>query len=121
MQRSTLLDGSTGFYALSGSFRTISERPIVGQRLVGIFWEHDFTTALMERLGLWRLAQKGSGIVLFGAHGKVWETEETLWHGGEIHEIGMGLTYPFRLPLRIDVAARLNRREFSITVGSVTF
>lgn len=121
VQRSTLLDGSAGFYALSGSFRTISERPIVGQRLVGIFWEHDFTTALMERLGLWRLAQQGSGIVLFGAHGKVWETEESLWHGGEIHEIGMGLMYPFRLPLRIDVAARLNRSEFSITLGSATF
>ncbi|MCH8122638.1 MAG: carboxypeptidase-like regulatory domain-containing protein [Bacteroidetes bacterium] len=120
VQRSTLLDGSAGFYALSGSFRTVSERPIVGRRLVGVFWEHDFTTALMESLGLWRLAQQGSGIVLFGAHGKVWETEETLLSGAEVHEIGLGLTYPFRLPFRIDVAVRLNGREFSVTIGRAT-
>ncbi|GMQ81770.1 MAG: DUF5686 and carboxypeptidase-like regulatory domain-containing protein [Rhodothermia bacterium] len=119
VQRSTLLDGSAGFYSLSGSFRTISDRPIVGKRLAGIFWEHDFTTALLEGLGLWRLAQQGSGWVLFGAHGKVWETSGQTAMSGVYHELGLGLTYPFRLPFRVDVAARLNRREFSITIGPV--
>jgi hypothetical protein len=120
VQRYAMLDGSTGFYARRASFRTLRDQPVTGRKVGAVFWENDFTTALAERIGLWGLAEMGTGIILFGGHGKVWTPFGPEEGDFLVHEMGVGVAYPFRLPLRVDFAARLDTREFAITLGKVT-
>jgi hypothetical protein len=136
-QRAALLDGSPGFYALPGTFRTIVDRSVPAGKLVAGYWEHDFTTALTELFGLWGWAESGWGLVLFGGHGYAYDAYPRVAEKGvapglpaqepsirlpngtgrAFHELGFAVTYPFRLPLRVEVTARLDEKVFGITIG----
>ncbi len=103
LQRQFSLSGSAGPFAEFAGFRTLSSSRFLADELAGIFWTHDFTTALFEKLGLWWLADKGMGIHFFGGH--AFSSKVDLGEfGGRHHEIGAGISYPFGLPFRVDVA-----------------
>lgn len=116
-QRYGRIDGSTGPFARSGGFRTLGNRALIGSRLAAVFWEHDFTTTLLESLGLWGLADTGSGLILFGGHGRIFRngtgSDGLSWR----HEMGVALTYPFRLPIRLDFSLRLDEPGFGFRLG----
>ena len=103
VQRQFSITGSAGPFSEFTSFRSLGKTPLLANDILGIFWTHDFTTAVFEKLGLWRLADGGMGIQLFGGHGfssSVNFGEFSKAH----HEFGIGLSYPFGLPFRLDFA-----------------
>lgn len=120
IQRYGRIDGSTGPFARSGVFRTLDDRALIGSRYAAVFWEHDFTTTLMERLGLWGLADTGSGLILFGGHGRIFRNRAGSAGSAGLpwrHEAGVALTYPFRLPIRLDFSIRLDEPGFGFRLG----
>ena len=76
----------------------------MADRVGGIFWAHDFTTALFEKLGLWGLADTGMGLYVFGGHAFSSRVEEIGEFGGRFHEIGLGISHPLGMPFRIELA-----------------
>lgn len=104
VQRQFSLTGSAGLYSNFTGFRTLKSSRFVADRLSGIFWAHDFTTALFEKLGLWGLADKGMGLYVFGGHAFSSKVEHIGEFGGRFHEVGMGITYPFGMPVRLELA-----------------
>ncbi len=103
VQRQFSITGSAGPFSEFTGFRSLGKTPFLADKVLGIFWTHDFTTALFEKFGLWRLADGGMGIQLFGGHGF-----SSSVNFGEFsknhHEFGVGLSYPFGLPVRLDFA-----------------
>jgi len=103
VQRQFGLSGSAGPFAEFAGFRSLPNGRFLADELLGVFWAHDFTTALFEKMGLWGLADRGWGIHVFGGH--AFSSDPDLGtFGGLHHEAGVGLSYPFGLPFRIDVA-----------------
>ena len=104
VQRQFGLSGSAGPFSEFAGFRSLPNGRFLADELLGIFWAHDFTTAPFEKLGLWPLADRGWGIHVFGGH--AFSSDPDLGNfGGLHHEFGMGLSYPFGLPFRVDVAS----------------
>jgi len=103
VQRQFGLSGSAGPFADFAVFRSLPNSRFLADELLGVFWAHDFTTAPFEKLGMWPLAERGWGIHVFGGH--AFSSDPDLGtFGGLHHEIGVGLSYPFGLPLRMDLA-----------------
>lgn len=121
VQRLYAMDGRLGALTPFGTFRALS-RPVEGDRYVGIFWEHHFRTVPFEILGLRGLAKRGLGIILHGASGRTWLSDQRQsnltkdfqcmdsWH----HEIGLSLNGVLNF-FRVDVIKRLN--EPGVFVG----
>lgn len=103
VQRQFSLSGSAGPFSDFAGFRTLSNGRFLADELIGVFWTHDFTTALFEKLGLWPLADTGWGIHVFGGHAFSSDPDLGTFRGLH-HEVGIGLSYPLGLPFRIDVA-----------------
>jgi len=103
VQRQFSLSGSAGPFSEYTGFRTLSNGRFLADELLGVFWTHDFTTALFEKFGLWPLADRGWGIHVFGGHAFSSDVDLGDFRGLH-HEAGIGLSYPFGLPFRIDVA-----------------
>lgn len=106
--------------------RSLHGRLLEGERHLGIFWKHDFTTWPLE-WGVFRpLAQHGTSVALFGGHGRTWITESSLrnlaftpaYQPGFIHEIGLATSNVGGLLLRLDFAARLDRPAFTFGIGA---
>ncbi len=124
-QRFALLDAATGPFASFGSFRTRAQRPYEGDRHAALFWEHDFSTLPFEAFGLWPIARASVGLSIFGAHGRTWLTdraEDPLTFIPQVtegmhHELGIGLTSFFNLPLRLDATYRLDDPGWAFSVG----
>lgn len=115
IQRYYGMDARLGVLTPFGAFKTLSQRP-VGDSYIGIFWEHHFRTVPFEILGLQWLAKKGLGILIHGASGKTWVSEEnasTLSNGifslnDWYHEIGLSINGVLNF-FRLDVTKRLNQ------------
>ena len=104
IQRQFTLSGSAGPFSEFTGFRTLESSRFVADQLAGVFWAHDFTTALFEKLGLWGLADKGMGLYVFGGHAFSSRVTEIGEFGGRFHEVRAGLSYPFGMPFRVEVA-----------------
>lgn len=109
-----------------GAFKTLAGLPVKGSNVWAAYWEHDFSTALFEWLGLWGVAQSGIGFMIHGAHGQALSTAGQ--QRGDVfsrfndrvhHEVGISLTYFFNLPFRVDVARNLNDGHMAIGLGLV--
>ncbi|MEL6443742.1 MAG: carboxypeptidase regulatory-like domain-containing protein [Bacteroidota bacterium] len=87
-----------------GSFRTIASPPVSTPQFVQLAWEHDFGRSLFETVGL------PVGVALTGGH--LW-TEDA----DSAHEVGLSLLRPFRFPMRIDTAYRLDQVGWFIGIG----
>ena len=124
VQRFGALDGS--FMALTpfGVFRSLTNHPLEGEHYGAFFWEHNFRTVPFELLGLRWVAKKGIGIILHGAAGRTWMSDNRLkqlnykpfYNDGFINEIGLSLNGLFGL-LRIDATKRLDKRGYAIGFG----
>ncbi len=103
VQRQFGLSGSAGPFAEFTGFRTLPNGRFLADELLGVFWAHDFTTALFEKAGLWWLAEQGWGIHVFGGHAFSSSPDLGTFEGLH-HEVGVGMSYPFGLPFRVDLA-----------------
>ncbi len=117
VQRRMTLSGSAGPFSDFMGFRTLSNARFVATDMLGVFWYHDFATALFEKTGLWWLAEKGMGVHLFGGHGFTSGTGFNTVDGNRYHEIGGGVSYPFGLPFRLDLAGGITDNSFSVRIG----
>ncbi len=124
-QRLGVLDGSLGPLTAFGDFRSLRGQPYEGTRYLGVFWEHDFTTAPFEALGLRALVDRGMGLRLFGGHGRTWIDPDRLAApaftprrcDGFHHELGLSLTDFWGTPFRLDVAYRLDAPGLFVGLG----
>ena len=126
LQKFGIIDASLGGYTPFGSFKTQRSNPFEGTSYLGFYWEHNFRTIPFEWMGLHELAQKGWGIILFGADGRTWihqyrlkELEKVYqpkYKDGFYHEIGISLNGIMGV-LRLDFAKRIGERGYSFGVG----
>jgi hypothetical protein len=127
VQRAGILDVSVGPLSPFGTFRSTHNRPYEGDSYLGLFWEHNFKTVPFEFLGLWGLARRGVGLVIFGAHGRTWIDDDWRQIDGYSprdmrsfhHELGASLLL-YHL-FRVDVTRRLDRSGWSAGVGIARF
>ncbi len=119
-----LLDGLSTF----GAFRTLVNRPYEGEKVLGVFWEHNFRTVPFELVG-WRWpAERNIGLIVHGGHGRTWFGDRTLeeldyspqYPNGFHHEIGVSINGLFDW-FRLDFTKRLDAPGFSVSAGLVRF
>ena len=108
IQRRGVLDVATGPVAGDIAFRSRQDARLVASRWFALFWEHDFGSAISERLGF---GETRLGIVVFGAHGTAWHGETT-----RRDEIGLAWSKPLNLPFRINLATPLSEFAPLVTV-----
>jgi hypothetical protein len=108
LQRQGVLDVATGPVARAVAFRSRRDARLTAPRWMAVFWEHDFGSAIAERIGL---GETNLGLVVFGAHGTAWHGETT-----RRDEVGIAWSKPFNLPFRVNLASRLGRFEPLVTV-----
>src|SRR5690606_16367318 len=110
------IDGTVLGFAPSGVFRSLQGRPVEGDRYAAVAWEHDFRTVPFELLGLDALAARHIGLVVYGAHGRTWLSEDRprdplaplRTTGGWLHEVGVSVSGGFTVPARLDLTYRLD-------------
>ena len=127
LQRHFGIDGTILGFAPSGVFRSLRGRPVEGDRYAAVSWEHDFRSVPFELLGLEAFAVRNIGVVVFGAHGRTWldaDTRGTLnpfaplnvpesW----VHEVGVSVSGGFFLPVRLDLAYRIDDPGVFVSFG----
>ena len=128
VQRYGIVDANFVVFAPFSTLKTLYGTPYVGEEYLGIFWEHNFRTVPFELLGLMSLARKGIGVIVGGAHGRTWASQEVLnqpvfpykyidhFH----HEVSLSINSIFNL-LRLDTAYRLDEPDFYIGVAFARF
>lgn len=120
IQRHGAIDGSLVRFTPFGSLRTRNGLPYEGATYWFVTAEHNFRTIPFELLGLWPLAEKGWGIILYGGAGSAKAgrnaSAEILESDGTHTEAGLSLNSFFGV-LRIDFAKRLDERGFFVGVS----
>ena len=103
-------------------------RPYEGEKVLGMFWEHNFRTVPFELMG-WRwVAERNIGLIVHGGHGHTWFGDGTLkrldyapqYTDGFHHELGVSINGLFNL-FRLDFTKRLDAPGFSVSAGLVRF
>ncbi|MEM6785610.1 MAG: hypothetical protein AAF624_17960, partial [Bacteroidota bacterium] len=104
MQLRPRYETGTGLLSGFGASRTLASPPLSTRRHVQLAWEHDFGRSLFETVGL------PVGIAVTGSH---------LWQDvvASIHEVGVSLRRPFRFPVRVDGAVRLDQVGWFVGFG----
>ncbi len=121
-QRFEILDILSTKLSTFGAFRAQVGRPFEGEKLLGVFWEHNFRTVPFEWIG-WRwVVERNIGLIVHGAHGRTWFDDPTLagldytpryldrFH----HELGVSINGLFGL-LRVNLTRRLDTSEFCLS------
>lgn len=65
-QRFGIIDGSVASFTPFGTIKTLRHLPYEGDEFWLVAAEHNFRSIPFEWLGLWKLADKGVGIIVFG-------------------------------------------------------
>jgi len=120
LQRRGILDASLGIFSPFGSFKSLRGLPYEGEKYAALFWEHNFRTVPFELLGLRFLAEKSIGVILHGAHGKSWISNEAAFPQNVPenihHEIGVSINGLLGF-FRIDFTRRLDIPNYFVGVG----
>ena len=103
-----------------GTFKHLSDYPYEGEKYVGVYWQHNFRSALFEIFNMEYLARNGFEMILYGGSGRTWISKEklnTLQYEPHVldkfyHEVGISLS--FHRLIRVDATRRLDKRAFSI-------
>ncbi len=123
-----LLDTARQPFAGFGAFKTLHGLPVAARDMAGVFWEHDFSTAVFEWLGLWGMTRLGIGLSVHGAFGKLggdrfgaepYRLADPGYLTGVQRESGLSLTHLFNYPIRIDLTRSGTTRKVYFGVGFV--
>ncbi len=119
------LDVSTGLYSPFGIFKTLRKRPLVGEKVCALFWEHNFRTVPFELVGLNWIADHNIGIILHGASGRTWNSHSNRldanfsprimdkWY----HEAGVSINGLFGF-FRLDVTRPVDKNEYYFGISA---
>lgn len=109
------LEGSSLLIAPTGVMRSFYGQREYVRRYLQLNWEHDFRSVPFELLGLTTLADQTVTVHIFGGH-VLYEPffdQESL----SAHEVGIGISGGFAIPIRLDFTARLDAPGYYITVA----
>ena len=113
-------------FSIFGGFRTRVGRPYEGEKVLGVFWEHNFRTVPFELMG-WRwAAERNIGLIVHGGHGRTWFGDRAIldyepqYTDGFHHELGVSINGLFDW-FRLDFTKRLDAPGFFVSVGFVQF
>lgn len=114
VERFGALDGTLGVMSPFGTFRSMRNRQLAGERWYGLFMEHNFRTVPFELLQLNWLADRNVTVILHGAAGRSWLSKEKQalmpyvpYRDRLTSEIGFSVNTIYSL-FRIDVTKRLD-------------
>ncbi len=124
LQRMGILDGTLQVFSPFGVFRTVDGHPLEGEKYAALFWEHNFRTVPFEIIGLRYLAKKNISIILHGASGRTWLSEDSRnqipfsgWYTDKMHhELGISLNGLFGL-FRLDLTRSLTDSHYYFGAG----
>ena len=123
-----LLDTARQPFAGFGAFKTLHGLPVSARDMAGVFWEHDFSTAVFEWLGLWGMTRLGIGLSVHGAFGKLggdrfgaepYRLPDPDYMAGVQREAGLSLTHLFNYPIRVDLTRSGTTGKVYLGVGFV--
>lgn len=113
--RAFSLEGSSLLIAPTGVMRSFYGQRENARRYLQFNWEHDFRSVPFELIGLHGLADRTVGIHVFGGYAMYDTFFE--WEPRKVHEIGIGLSGGFVVPVRIDFTARLDAPGYYVTLA----
>lgn len=126
LQRAFVVDNSHAVFSAFGALRTVTGPPFEGDKMVAVFWEHNFGKAGLEALGLRGLARDGISLLAFGGHTGTWTIEGSHEQGdpmqvgrvleGTYHELGVSLRGFFD-GVRVDFAKSLDGGPMVVGLG----
>ena len=128
LQRYFAIDGVPAAFSPFGVLRTKRNVPYEGDHYWLLVAEHNFRSLPFELLGLWGLADKGLGIIVFGGAGKSWVDNQTVQDlvnnfgyvprisNGVHSEVGVSLNSIFGIA-RLDFAKRIDAPGFYIGIS----
>lgn len=127
-QKHGSLDVSLGAFNAFGAFKSLTKRPLESEQHLALFWEHNFRTLPFEMLGADFPAQKNIEIILHGASGRTWISQEKLRNANYtveypnqmINEIGFSINKLFYI-FRLDLTTRVNEKAYFITISLPRF
>ena len=124
IQRFGTIDGRFAGLSPFGALRSLVDAPLEGERYCALFLEHNSRTVPFELLRLRWLAERGTGIILHGAAGRTWISDNRLAgiqysprYRDRFHsEIGLTINDLFG-SFRIDVTKRLDKSGVFVGFG----
>jgi len=125
MQKFGALDVSLGHFNTFGSFKSLNNYPYEGEKYFGVFGEHNFRTVPFEIFGINSIAKSGVEVILHGALGRTWISEEKLkqldytpnYMDFYYYEIGISLNKLFKV-FRIDCTYSLDKKEYYLSIST---
>lgn len=136
LQRFSIIDGSILSYSSFGIFKTLINKPLEGEKKLGIFWEHNFTSIPFEILGLKYFSKNKYEFIVHGASGRTWINADRLnnikqnyspHYKNELHhELGISLVIKYKfLSVRLDGTRNLSNNNnyigFSLNLIAMSF
>jgi len=136
LQRFSAIDGNIFSYSPFGIFKTLINKPLEGEKKIGIFWEHNFKSIPFEILGLNYFARNKYEFIVHGASGRTWISNERLnkfiqfyqpsFKNEFHHELGLSVMLKFKFfALRLDGTRNLNNDKnyigFSFNLIGMSF
>ncbi len=127
IQKHVMLYGTAGSFSEFGIFRSLRPLPLEGEKYAAILAEHNFRTSPFELLGLDFIANLGLEIIVYGAAGRTWFSEEKLnalsytpsYYDGYMSEVGFSINKVIPLfPLaRLDFTYNNQNKNFYMGFG----
>jgi hypothetical protein len=127
IQKHVMLYGSAGSFSEFGTFRSLRPLPLEGEKYAAVFAEHNFRTVPFELLGLDFIADLGLEIIVYGAAGRTWFSEEKLtslsytpsYYDGYMSEVGFSINniIPFYPIARLDFTYNNYNKNFYMGFG----
>ncbi len=121
VQRFGRIDSGSIPFAPYGTFRARC-RPLAGEQLFAVFWEHNFRTVPFEIVRLNFLARRGTEIILQGASGRAWVSGDRRtvlpgeYSGRFHHELGLTVNNIYAGTM-VSVTKDLNARSATVGIG----
>lgn len=128
LQKYGIVDGSFDYFTSFGTLKSRRPRPYEGEQYFAMYWEHNFRTVPFELINFNFLVDKGIGIIVFGAHGRSWISDDTLaqlsfrpaYTNKFHHEFGLSVNSIFSL-LRVDTSYRIDSKAFYVGLSMARF
>ncbi len=127
IHKHVMLYGAAGSLSEFGTFRSLRPLPLEGEKYAAIFAEHNFRTLPFELLRLNFIADLGLEIIVHGAAGRTWFSEEKLnslsyvpsYYDGYMSEVGFSINkvIPFYPIARLDFTYNNQNKNFYMGFG----
>ena len=125
LQKFGALDTGLGIFSSFGAFKTNKYHPYEGEKYIGFWAEHNFTTVPFELLGLNFIAKRGVELIIHGGVGRTWISANRLqilgynpqYQDSYFSEIGFSVNKLFYV-FRFDFSYRIDKPGYFFTISA---